>query len=95
MVDEIKAAGANFSTGPIGRIGAYSQGAKMASGTIDPVTDRVEISQLATWLGKYADLPQVRGDLVARVRAEVQAGTYETAQKWDQAIESLMEDLNT
>ena len=35
----------------------------------------------------------VRTDLVARVKSEIAAGTYETAAKLDTALEGLLDDL--
>lgn len=54
--------------------------------------DTVEISSQALMASKIADLPATRADLVARVRAEIQAGTYETPEKLDIAIQRLMEE---
>ena len=55
--------------------------------------DRAEFSKAAQLLSKLAELPDVRQDLIDQVRAEITAGTYETPEKLDQAIEKLMEDL--
>jgi Anti-sigma-28 factor, FlgM len=35
----------------------------------------------------------VRTELVARVRREIAAGTYDTPQKWDAALERLAQSL--
>ena len=35
----------------------------------------------------------IRTDLVERVRREIAAGTYDTAAKWDAALEKLLERL--
>jgi len=94
MVDEIKATGANFNTSQISRLGAYARSINPVAEKTSEVTDRVEISALAVWLGKYSDMPEVRSDLVNRIRSEIQAGKYETPEKWNQAIENLMEDLS-
>jgi len=37
---------------------------------------------------------QVRWDLVNRVRAEIAAGIYETEEKWEQALDRLLEDTD-
>ncbi len=37
--------------------------------------------------------PPIRADLVARVRREIEAGTYETPEKWEQALERLRRRL--
>jgi negative regulator of flagellin synthesis FlgM len=60
----------------------------------EEVTDRVEFSALAVLRAKYCDMPEVRGNLVARIREQIKAGTYETPERWDQAIDNLMEDLD-
>jgi hypothetical protein len=36
----------------------------------------------------------IRADLVARVRAEIAAGTYDTPEKWDQALDKLSRQLH-
>lgn len=56
-------------------------------------TDRVEFSQTAQLLSRLADLPDIRFDLVARVKSEIAAGTYETADKFDAALDGLVDDL--
>lgn len=57
-------------------------------------SDRVELSQSAQLLSKLNELPDVRQDLIDRVRGEIQAGTYETPDKIDGAIDGLIEDLD-
>lgn len=39
--------------------------------------------------------PEIRQDLVARIRREIAAGTYETPEKWDMALERLFLQLET
>lgn len=36
----------------------------------------------------------IRPDLVARVRSEIAAGTYETPEKWQQALDKLSRELH-
>jgi hypothetical protein len=42
-----------------------------------------------------ADEPEVdfRADLVARIRREIAEGTYDTPEKWEAALERLLERL--
>lgn len=40
-----------------------------------------------------AAVPRLRWDLVVRVRREIEAGTYETPEKWAIALARLQEDL--
>ena len=37
--------------------------------------------------------PDIRADLVARVRREIAEGTYETPEKWEQALDRLVNRL--
>ncbi len=39
---------------------------------------------------ELAKIPGIRGELVARIRQEIAAGTYDTPEKWDQALEKLL-----
>ncbi len=95
MVDEIKATGARFNAGPVGSIRPQSRGVKSDAGQSTEVTDTVEFSELGMWLGRFSELTQVRTDLVNKIRNQIKAGTYETPAKWDQAINNLIEDLQT
>lgn len=40
------------------------------------------------------DARPIRHDLVERVRKEIAAGTYDTEEKWEAALERLLERLN-
>jgi negative regulator of flagellin synthesis FlgM len=42
---------------------------------------------------EHLDDPAIRADLVERVRREIAAGTYETPEKWDAALDRLLERL--
>ena len=55
--------------------------------------DQVELSTTAQLLSKIADLPDVRQDLVDRVRASLEDGTYETESRTDAAVDGLLEDI--
>ena len=57
------------------------------------VSDVIEISDVAKLAAKIAELPPVRTELVERVKAEIVAGTYETNEKLDIAVDKLMEEL--
>ncbi len=58
-----------------------------------PAGDRVEISELARFLSRVADLPDVRVEKVANARQSILRGDYETPAKLDHAIERLLTDL--
>ena len=50
---------------------------------------------LCRWSGKdgdsAADSSEIRTDLVERIRREIAEGRYETAEKWDAALELLFQ----
>jgi anti-sigma28 factor (negative regulator of flagellin synthesis) len=55
--------------------------------------DRVEISDVARWKAKLAEVSPMRDELVESVRAQIEAGTYETDAKIRVAAERLLADL--
>ena len=56
-------------------------------------TDQAEFSNNARLMSLMNDMPDVREDLVARVKSEIEAGTYETPDKIDALLDNLAEDL--
>lgn len=56
-------------------------------------TDKVELSTASRLLSRLSEVPEVRQDLVDRVRQEIASGSYETDDKINAAIEGLAEDL--
>jgi negative regulator of flagellin synthesis FlgM len=54
--------------------------------------DRVEVSELATYMSKLKQLP-VRQDLIDSVRARIADGTYDTPERLEAAIDELIQDL--
>ena len=57
------------------------------------ISDTVEISAIARLAAKIQEIPDVRAELVARVKAEIAAGTYETPERIEAAVDRLMEEL--
>ena len=55
--------------------------------------DKVELSTAAQLLGRLNELPDVREDLVAKVREQILNGSYETPEKLDAALSELAKDL--
>ena len=58
-----------------------------------PLTDTLEISPDAQLAAKVHDIPDVRMELVQRVRAEIAAGTYETPERMEIAAARLLDEL--
>ena len=55
--------------------------------------DRVDLSDAARLMSKLTETPDVRSELIASVRAMIRAGTYETPEKLDAAVDGLLADL--
>jgi len=72
------------------------------AGTVQPqnqvketinVSDTVEISTVAKLAAQVQQLPEVRTELVQRVKAEIEAGTYETPERLEITVDRLMDEL--
>lgn len=88
-VEHIRRSNAATSARRIERSPAASQN------TASPIVrtpDSVEVSQMATYLGKMKMLPAVRQNLIDSVRERIANGTYETPEMLDAAIEQFMRD---
>ncbi len=57
------------------------------------ISDVVEISQAARMAEMIQRIPDVRVDLIERVKAEIAAGIYETPERLEIAISRLMDEL--
>lgn len=84
---------------PIHRSSASSVDApKRADKAVTPpagrtsAADQAEISTAAQMLSKLAQLPDVRSDLVQSVRQQIQAGTYDTPERLESAIDALLRE---
>jgi|YNPMSStandDraft_1061717.scaffolds.fasta_scaffold01250_7 negative regulator of flagellin synthesis FlgM len=58
-----------------------------------PIQDELTISEAAEALERARQAPEIRADLVARVRAEIAAGTYETPEKLAIALDRLLDEI--
>lgn len=56
-------------------------------------SDRVELSDQARLLSKLKQLPEVREGLVNSVKSQIEAGTYDTDERFDTAVNALLDDL--
>jgi negative regulator of flagellin synthesis FlgM len=65
--------------------------AEQAGPIVEP--DQVDISEAARLASGVHELPPVREDLIARVRAAIAEGTYETPERLDVALDRLLDEL--
>jgi hypothetical protein len=84
------------SAAGLSRITPRSTGQPPVAININPADnpgDSLEVSPIASLLAKLAELPDVRQDLVDRVKSQIASDTYLTDDKIDAAIENLAADL--
>ena len=85
-----------INSGSIGRIPAVEVNNEAAEGrkTTRPRRgdDRVEVSDTARFLAKLNDMPEIRSDLVERVRAQISDGKYDTPEKFDLALDAMIDE---
>lgn len=68
-----------------------SQGASSSYSTSG--VDQLDISPEADFVAQARDLPEIREDRVAAIRAQIQSGAYETADKLDVALSRLLDEI--
>ena len=88
-VSGVQAVGAPGPVEPVGKAIAAAP-----AGPAGGVSDVMEISLVAQLVAKLHEMPATGAELVARVKAEIAAGTYETQEKMDIAVDRLLKDLS-
>jgi negative regulator of flagellin synthesis FlgM len=92
MMSDVDAIRGTASTATL-RVFANQSARTTEAGASAPGRDRVEISELAAFLSRLAELPEDRARKVVEVRQQIANGTYETSEKLDRAVERLAKDL--
>lgn len=64
-----------------------------AGGAPSTGVDELDISSEADFVSQARDLPEIREERVAQIRAQIQSGTYETAEKLDLAVSRLLDEI--
>lgn len=89
----------SFTTGApasgVSRTGAASKRAASADTTTTTQgreTDQVELSTMARFMSKLKELPDVRQDLIEQTRREIELGRYDTPERFDTALDHMIED---
>lgn len=87
-----------IGSNPVNRIIDYTadrveQKSPSAEESIRRDSDSIDLSERARLTGLLQELPDVRHNLINRIRAEIEAGTYDTNEKLDIAIDRLLPDL--
>lgn len=81
--------GAQQISGPHGTRQAHSAAAPQSSS----IGDRLDISEAGQIAGRLAELPEIRAERVAELRAAILNGTYETDAKLDVALDRLLDEI--
>jgi negative regulator of flagellin synthesis FlgM len=55
--------------------------------------DQLDISPQADLVSRIRDLPDIRADRVASIRAEIESGSYDTDAKLDVALDRLLDEI--
>jgi negative regulator of flagellin synthesis FlgM len=88
--------------GPAHLHGPQSVNAPHAKSTAPPMTgsrqstdtsDTLEISSEGALASRLGEIPEIRHDRVAAVKAQIAAGTYETDDKLDAALHALLDEI--
>ena len=58
-----------------------------------PISDRLDISEAGQIASRMAELPDVRAERVASIRAAIADGSYETADRLSSAVERLLDEI--
>ena len=63
--------------------------------SLDPLhgMDQIDISPEAELVSRVGDVPDIRADRIAEIRAEIEAGVYETDEKLDVALGRLLDEI--
>ncbi len=56
-------------------------------------SDQVDVSPAARYLSRLQEMPEVRTELVERVRAQIASGQYDSPDKISAALDNIVEDL--
>ena len=91
---EIQGAGGPHGPQPIyPRLAAFSveSGSTVQAGGL---RDQVEISPLGQMLDGISRMPEIRHEKVDEIRRQITSGVYETPEKWEAALDRLIDELS-
>ena len=58
-----------------------------------PINDELDISDAARLMEQVDRIPDIRQDRVESIRAQIEAGTYETDEKLEVALDRLLDEI--
>jgi anti-sigma28 factor (negative regulator of flagellin synthesis) len=88
------------SVGPLSRPGHGSAGTEATRPASLPGrddtsnrVDRVEVSDQARLMARMKSMPDVRQNLIDQIKRQIQAGTYDTPERLDTALDRMIDEL--
>lgn len=91
---EVRGLGSIGASAPIGRTAPSSAGEKPAAAAAPAAPrDEVEISSLGRMLDDASRTPGVREQRLAQIKAAIEAGTYETPEKLQLALDRMLDQI--
>ena len=78
---------------PINAPHRVSSSQSVVESTYSTPTDQVDFSPEASLISQVHDLPEIRADKVAQIRSQLAAGTYETEEKLNAALDRLLDEF--
>jgi negative regulator of flagellin synthesis FlgM len=69
------------------------RGAEVQPGAAPSQADQVDISPAAQLAGKVSEIPDIRQDRVATLKAAIADGTYDTQDKLSTALDRLLDEI--
>jgi negative regulator of flagellin synthesis FlgM len=57
------------------------------------IQDELDISDAARMIDEVRELPEIREDRIAQIRAQIASGTYETEEKLEVALGRLLDEI--
>lgn len=91
----------SVGSGPLSPLGrsSYTESARtLAAAPVGRTTspsrvDQVEVSDQARYLAAMKAMPDVRADLVQRIKSQIADGTYDSDAKLDSALDRMIDEL--
>jgi hypothetical protein len=62
---------------------------------MEQILENIQTTPLGIVLQRIASLPEIRQEKILRVRRQITQGHYDLADRLDQALEKVLEDLGT
>ena len=90
---EVNGPGSLFNAFPVRPTGSVPNVEKPAGAKSNGPNDDVEISAVGKMFNRLSQSPKVRAERLTRIKAEIDAGIYETPEKLEAALLKMMNEI--